>query len=82
MLLLFDLHYKPMNGEDPEGILKKYLPYPHNGFDFWLIRSSIKRIPRENQNNPLDSIVGSARGWDFGKEVVYVGDRKVLQDTQ
>ncbi len=47
MLLLFDLHYKQMNGEDPEEELKKYLPYPYGGFDFWLIRSCIKRIPRE-----------------------------------
>jgi hypothetical protein len=47
MLLMFDLHYKPTNGDDPEAILKKYLPYPYGGFDFWLLRSSIKRIPRK-----------------------------------
>ena len=47
MLLLFDLHYKPTNGEDPEEEIKKYLPYPYGGIDFWLMRRCIERIPRE-----------------------------------
>ena len=33
--------------EDPEAIIKKYLPYPYGALYFWDIRSCIKRIPRE-----------------------------------